>query len=243
MSFCWPGPSSKRTGRPSASTTAWSLVPKPPRERPRAWACAPPFFAVPRRPGHWRGSQWRRSSAIQSRARLRLPRKSGRTRPARSIGNNAASPSGTGRTVRVNLAIWRPTAQAKEWRRRNGGHRCAGPASPSGRPARTPAAAPTDRRAEPLHPRPTSQKSVLNHIPGAKGILNCHYNLDRVGSKPEQRMNQSHTERGRTVKVGQSADGGIASAFGMVRLPPRNGGRTLDVSGLSGRGVSTTLPS
>ena len=28
MSFCWPGPRMKRTGRPSASTTAWILVPK-----------------------------------------------------------------------------------------------------------------------------------------------------------------------------------------------------------------------
>ena len=38
VSFCWPGPSANRIGKPGASTTAWSLVPKPPRERPRAWA-------------------------------------------------------------------------------------------------------------------------------------------------------------------------------------------------------------
>lgn len=30
------GPISKRTGRPRASTKAWSLVPSLPRERPRA---------------------------------------------------------------------------------------------------------------------------------------------------------------------------------------------------------------
>lgn len=42
ISFGCPGPSAKRTGRPSASTTAWSSLPKPPRERPRAWACGPP---------------------------------------------------------------------------------------------------------------------------------------------------------------------------------------------------------
>jgi hypothetical protein len=44
MSFCWPGPISNRTGRPRASTITWSLVPKPPRERPRAWARNPPLW-------------------------------------------------------------------------------------------------------------------------------------------------------------------------------------------------------
>ena len=43
---CWPGPSMKRTGRPSASTTAWLLVPNPPLERPRARASWPPFLAA-----------------------------------------------------------------------------------------------------------------------------------------------------------------------------------------------------
>lgn len=47
MSFCWPGPSSKRTGKPKASTTQWILVPNPPRERPRAWLERPPFYPGP----------------------------------------------------------------------------------------------------------------------------------------------------------------------------------------------------
>lgn len=42
ISVCWRGPRRKRTGNPSASTTAWILRPNPPRERPRAWACGPP---------------------------------------------------------------------------------------------------------------------------------------------------------------------------------------------------------
>jgi hypothetical protein len=36
LSEAWPGVSSKRTGRPTASTTAWILVLNPPRERPMA---------------------------------------------------------------------------------------------------------------------------------------------------------------------------------------------------------------
>ncbi len=43
MSFCWPGPIAKRTGNPSASKTAWSLVPKLPRE---PGFQRPPFYAA-----------------------------------------------------------------------------------------------------------------------------------------------------------------------------------------------------
>lgn len=32
-----------RTGKPRASTQTWILVPKPPRDRPSAWASSPPF--------------------------------------------------------------------------------------------------------------------------------------------------------------------------------------------------------
>jgi hypothetical protein len=48
MSFCWPGPRTKRIGKPSASTTAWTFVPSPPRERPRAWLERPLFYPCPR---------------------------------------------------------------------------------------------------------------------------------------------------------------------------------------------------
>ena len=46
ISFCCPGPRMKRTGRPSASTTAWILVPNPPRDRPSAWAEQPKVPAM-----------------------------------------------------------------------------------------------------------------------------------------------------------------------------------------------------
>ena len=36
LSEAWPGVSTRRTGRPRASTTAWILVLSPPRERPMA---------------------------------------------------------------------------------------------------------------------------------------------------------------------------------------------------------------
>jgi hypothetical protein len=41
MSLRCPGEPIRRTGLPSASPAAWILVLKPPRDRPRPWACAP----------------------------------------------------------------------------------------------------------------------------------------------------------------------------------------------------------
>ena len=41
LSCCWPAVTSKATGSPSASTTRWTLVVRPPREQPIAFASAP----------------------------------------------------------------------------------------------------------------------------------------------------------------------------------------------------------
>ena len=59
-----PGVISNRTGRPSASTTAWILVVRPPRERPIARASSPPF-ARSRRHGPCRW--WHRPGRIRGR--------------------------------------------------------------------------------------------------------------------------------------------------------------------------------
>ena len=45
ISAAWPGVSSRRKGRPSASQSRWIFVVNPPRERPSAWFFAAPFFA------------------------------------------------------------------------------------------------------------------------------------------------------------------------------------------------------
>ena len=42
-SAAWPPVRSKAIGRPSKSVFKWILVLKPPRERPSAWPCCPPF--------------------------------------------------------------------------------------------------------------------------------------------------------------------------------------------------------
>src|SRR6202522_4409067 len=41
-SACWPGDNSRTTGSSRPLTATWTLVPKPPRLRPRDWASCPP---------------------------------------------------------------------------------------------------------------------------------------------------------------------------------------------------------
>src|SRR5947209_3526656 len=52
LSWRWPGVTTAASGSPLPSLTRWTLVPKPPRLRPRAWSAGSPagrFFF--RRPG------------------------------------------------------------------------------------------------------------------------------------------------------------------------------------------------
>lgn len=160
ISFCWPGPSSKRTGRPSASTTAWILVPNPPRERPRAWACDPPFFAVRRLLEPEPGSPSRLWPAIRYRDHSIPLRISGRLPLVRSSDNNDAWRFDTDRNAQADHANDHLNAPATAMHSENGGHHCGDHAYLCDRPEQNHAADPTDHHEVSRLPRQPPKDSV-----------------------------------------------------------------------------------
>ena len=74
-SCLWPAVSSMASGRPRPSVTKWSLVPNPPRERPRAWSMGSwePPFPLLRLPRGLLESSCHRCTTGPSRSGLRGP--------------------------------------------------------------------------------------------------------------------------------------------------------------------------
>lgn len=62
-SWTCPPVSLRLTGRPSASTRAWSLLVRPPRERPMPRSQPPPFYPSHRSGG--RACRWNQSSPVR----------------------------------------------------------------------------------------------------------------------------------------------------------------------------------
>src|SRR6516164_3154428 len=74
MSLRCPGEPIRRTGLPRASPATWILVLKPPRDRPRPWACAPLFAGWRRLHADALERWWSRSSATPDRPRAKAQR-------------------------------------------------------------------------------------------------------------------------------------------------------------------------
>jgi hypothetical protein len=131
-------------GRFSVSTTAWSLVEKPPRERPRALHRTPLF-----RPTH-PGVRERRSHRLLNRShrpRSVIRGRSSPSVPASPSSRSGCRPSSTARSARANHATEGRSSPEKSRPPRRADHH-ASPSVPSPAEAEPVAVEPIGRRLE-----------------------------------------------------------------------------------------------
>ena len=132
VSCASPGVRTRASGRPRASQRRCSLVENPPRERPSAWPCCPPW----RRPRAGARGPWCcRASARAPRPRRSRPgrRTPPRTRPGRASARTGARRCSTSRSAPGPPASGRPRGLATGCRPGIGRFSCsAGPAARSG---------------------------------------------------------------------------------------------------------------
>jgi hypothetical protein len=135
-----PGVRTRASGRPRASQRRCSLVENPPRERPSAWPCCPPW--LPPRAGA-RGPWCCRASAPAPRPRRSRPgrRTPPRTRQGRASARTDARRCSTCRSAPGPPASARPLGLAIRCRPGVAGSRVPGghaPPTAAARPAPTP---------------------------------------------------------------------------------------------------------